>query len=153
MSEEVTIEQIWYDREPYGSEGKGFLDNLAFKYLVANDYLYFLPNMGDEHVGVNTNDTFVYACADAERVRYEDIEPLMELIRDYGRWGDVLWAAKRRNEKPLIEHVIAMKEQGKWPDWAEELPDNYCNKRGYFWTDEGEEYFIEHYGKTWEDKE
>jgi len=76
---------------------------------------------------VNAGDTFVYACADAEEAKYDDIVPLKNMITG-SKFGQYRWLALRHNEKPLREIIKLMKDAGEWDDNLEALPDNECNK-------------------------
>ena len=65
-------------------------------------------------VCVNCSDVFAWACSDAERLPYDEIESLYihwELDPD---WGPAIWCMKRRNQMPQkpVEDII--RKLGKW---------------------------------------
>lgn len=72
---------------------------------------------------VNCNDTFYYACADAEPIPpvgfgYESEQPfwkLYDLCREFGSSGAVIWASERRGMLPIQRLCKRMKESGEWP--------------------------------------
>jgi hypothetical protein len=58
-----------------------------------------LNDRGDVVVAVNCNDTFAYACADAEDVSMDELYELTQ-VRYEGGWRAVVeWIAKRRKER------------------------------------------------------
>lgn len=82
-------------------------------------------------LGVNLGDTFAYACSDSEGVNYEDIKPLLLWSVFSPKYGPVIWASIKRNEKPLVEWIEWMESEGlHFNEWAKEwgLQDNACNK-------------------------
>jgi hypothetical protein len=79
---------------------------------------------------VNVNDTFAYACADAEPVTREEIVEVADLVRKHGSLAVVCWVARRRNEKPVVEYCESPEYQVVWKALYGDLKvaDNYCNK-------------------------
>ncbi len=63
---------------------------------------------------VNCNDTFDYACADAEGVSYDDIETLYEMWRKDPDYGAIAWCIQRRRAKPIKEVERAIRNAGIW---------------------------------------
>lgn len=49
------------------------------------------------------NDTFSYACADAERFEVADLPEIHRLWKAHGYYGLVAWVARKRNEEPVKE--------------------------------------------------
>ena len=45
---------------------------------------------------LNLNDTFAWACADAERVAVEDLPRLADLVWQYGYGGMLYWVSEQR---------------------------------------------------------
>lgn len=76
---------------------------------------------------LNCNDTFAYACGDAEDISIDEIPAFLEQTKDT-KYGYVAWIAKKRNEKPVVEYQEWMAKAGEWTSQLEALPENYCNK-------------------------
>ena len=64
------------------------------------------------NVFVNCNDTFAYACADAEDLPYKQIKPLYEMWKKNPVWGPVAWAVMQRKERPIEPVVRGLVESG-----------------------------------------
>jgi multidrug efflux pump subunit AcrA (membrane-fusion protein) len=80
--------------------------------LLANDEAFACPQSGEPFFAMaevtadglpmlllHMNDTFHYACADAEPFRYEDAPELLEIAKREGWGGLALWATERRKER------------------------------------------------------
>lgn len=96
----------------------------AAHWLLANEYA-FIGNRRDEPEGdiqfflagklldgtptlaLNCNDTFYYACADAEPFRYSDAPMLVDIAQREGWPGMVRWAAEQRKMRGEKAEVIA----------------------------------------------
>ena len=96
----------------------------AAHWLLANEYA-FIGNARDEPEGdiqfflagktldgtptlaLNCNDTFYYACADAEPFRYSDAPMLVEVAQREGWPGMIRWAAEQRRVRGEKAEVIA----------------------------------------------
>jgi len=65
-------------------------------------------------VCVNCNDVFAWACSDAERLPYDEIESLYIHWELDPEWGPAIWCMKRRNQMPQkpVEDII--RKIGKW---------------------------------------
>jgi len=63
---------------------------------------------------INLNDTFAYACADAEIVKEEQVPEIVKIYRDWGHIGLICWSAKQRNEEPVIEYTEDPVYQATW---------------------------------------
>jgi hypothetical protein len=50
---------------------------------------------------VGVNDTFYYASADAEDLKEDEIDGLIDVVKKYSHDGVTAWAARRRNMEPL----------------------------------------------------
>ena len=107
--------------------------------LVADVCFLNTINVGTEDkpdwstvVYVNANDTFAYACADAESVSNSDGEEDSEIIALYKfwkenpLWGPVKWLCIKRNMKPLRPIKERMIKDNYWDETLEALPENKC---------------------------
>ena len=108
----------------------------ALAELMAEDGMLFLagtcgplmePEGGDTSnepasVWVNCNDNWFWACADAEPLPIQEIESLYNEWKADPKWGSHKWACKRRNLRPQVPIVKAMKKDGTWTDEMEALP-------------------------------
>jgi len=82
------------------------LDKLFW--LASRDIIFFgsyntAIGTWDEHwhPAVNVNDTFYYASADAEDLKEEEIDGLIDVVKKFSHDGVTAWAARRRNMDPL----------------------------------------------------
>jgi len=98
----------------------------AFYQLVKNEVGFVVESEdAPEHFGLllNVNDTFAFACADAELVAWEDMVEVYDLYNRYGYHGIVAWVARKRNMRPITcschhdgpKFVEACKELGYEP--------------------------------------
>jgi len=53
---------------------------------------------------MNCGDTFMYACADAERFDLADLPEIHRLWKKHGYCGQVAWIARKRNAEPVKEY-------------------------------------------------
>lgn len=112
----------------------------AIAKLVEADVLFDDSDFGDgtgNKVFVNLNDTFAYACSDAEEIPNDQLE---EIVRIYKRWGDVgliCWTARQRNEDPVVEYTEDPVYQETWKALYGDLKVqlNFCNQRDPRWSD------------------
>jgi hypothetical protein len=63
---------------------------------------------------VNCNDTFGYACADAEGASFDDIEHLYEMWRKDPEYGAIAWCIQRRRTRPIVEVEKAIRKARIW---------------------------------------
>jgi hypothetical protein len=82
------------------------LDKLFW--LASRDIIFFgsyntAIGKWDEHwhPAVNVNDTFYYASADAEDLKEEEIDGLIDVVKKFSHDGVTAWAARRRGMEPL----------------------------------------------------
>lgn len=61
--------------------------------MILSELCSFIENYCYNSINVNLNDVFVPA-SDSEDVMLEDIPKLIELEKEYGRFGVYAWAAK-----------------------------------------------------------
>jgi hypothetical protein len=102
------------------------LDKLFW--LAAEDIVFFssyntaIGDWDDDwHPAVNVSDTFFYASADAESLKDEEIDSLIQLLKQFGMDGVVAWSANKRGMEPLqqlktekyLEARAAMAAQSK----------------------------------------
>lgn len=118
---------------PYAIYDDDFIPEYALAQLLVDDVLFtitkqiksefkFNKDYYTQCVFVILNDTFGYACADAEGIESE--EELKELYIEHMKnktWGSTIWASKKRKMKPLPELVKKMKDDGVWTDELENL--------------------------------
>jgi hypothetical protein len=91
------------------------------------------PCKGKPHgkvLALNMGDTFCYACADAEHVKPEQLVEVTAIYKRFGGTGLDCWAAKQRNENPVVEVFERPEYQKAWKALYGDLKvqDNYCNK-------------------------
>ncbi len=63
---------------------------------------------------LNMNDTFMYACADAEEFTSKDIPEILKIHDDHGWIGLICWAAKHRGYDPVVEYTEDSVYQEIW---------------------------------------
>lgn len=56
---------------------------------------------------INCNDTFGYACADAEEVPWHRIEEVAAALKKCDLHGDIIWAQRQRGGMPFIAGLAA----------------------------------------------
>ena len=124
------------EREVHGVSSSGkvyFFEDMALVALLEADVLF--PNSFDisrdgENLGhavtlhVNCNDLFAWGCADAEDLRYNEIESLYNAWHEDSKWGVDKWCMHKRNQKPQNPVIKSMKKAGVWTEKEEALPDN-----------------------------
>lgn len=86
-----------------------YLENLQspFKEEVEEALLdrsiYISFNKDQVCLNVLCSDTFCFACADSEEIKPEEIFQLRDCQKLTGKYGEMLWACRKRNMKPLKE--------------------------------------------------
>lgn len=106
--------------------------------LVADVCFLNVINIGTEDkpdwttvVYVLANDTFAYACADAESISNSDGEEDSEIIalyklwKEHSFWGPVKWLCIKRNMQPLRPIKEKMINDNYWDETLDALPRNY----------------------------
>lgn len=85
---------------------------------------------------LNMNDTFAYACGDAEYVATSEIPEVVRIYKQYGDIGLTCWAARKRKENPVIEYTEDPVYQATWRELYGELTvgQNYCNTKVARWS-------------------
>lgn len=72
--------------------------------LLNSEYmLLYETNEGDVQPMLLMNDTFMYACSDAEECTPQDFSCIWDLWNQYKWLGLAAWAARHRNMEPLVE--------------------------------------------------
>lgn len=63
-------------------------------------------------VHLNCNDTFGWACADAEDVKYSDLKEIFEFYCRDEVWGPTAWCIKKRKMMPIPPVSERMQKAG-----------------------------------------
>lgn len=71
---------------------------------------------------VNCNDLFYWACADAERIKNNEIGTFYKMHMANKKWGSAKWCCLKRKMRPQVPIVEAMKKDGFWDAELEALP-------------------------------
>ncbi len=144
--EEVTKYAYEHPEDEVYYKGMMFMEEDALAYLLKEDVLFFntreyiTPDWdknkrkeGEERkleicgetivLFVNCNDTFAWACADAECICEDEIEDLYVFCKMY-KFGSDRWVCLKRNEKPQKPLVDMMKKENEWDELMENLLDN-----------------------------
>lgn len=79
--------------------------------LCAHDVAYFYEDHGVPQLFLAMNDTFGYACGDAEEVPWADIPAVYALWKQHGHDGLISWVWKRRGTPPLKEILATMPKE------------------------------------------
>lgn len=87
-------------------EGEGALAHLLMNGVCYLNSFYYEKTWPAEaqtciNVFVACNDTFAYACADAERLPFDQIEPLYRMWKADPKHGATAWAVRQRKERPI----------------------------------------------------
>lgn len=75
-------------------------------------------------INVNCNDVFMWACAEAEPLNYEDIQDLYDHVVKDPCWGSAVWCIKKRNMMPQRPVRKAIEKAGIWDLSSMNLKDN-----------------------------
>jgi hypothetical protein len=112
-----------------------FEEELALARLLAEGVVHmnshwFEESWPDEakktvYLGVICNDIFAWACADSEPLEYAEIQSLYDAWIADKTWGSSKWCAIKRNQKPQMPVIEAMKRDGAWDETMESLGDNW----------------------------
>lgn len=76
---------------------------------------------------VNCSDVFAYACADAEALKYDEIEDLFDHWQRDPLWGPAVWCIKKRKQYPQKRVADAIRKTGLWDLDNMDLADNTQN--------------------------
>lgn len=77
----------------------------AVDFFCAEEALSFsFDDEGGVYLLFNMNDTFAYACADAEEVQPEELVKLAGLFVQYNWAALIAWASKKRGYLPIEPH-------------------------------------------------
>ena len=96
----------WYEDLP--ANQKYALENLLLDTGGGIVFIHWNEKTKVTMVLLNMNDTFCYACADAEDVKPEDFELLSELYKKFDYDGLIAFVANRNNIEP-IKSIITKK--------------------------------------------
>lgn len=130
---DVYWEMRWGDyKKPDGSPShpekpeveRQFEDGKALAVLLAHEVIFLnshwwekdWPEAARELVAlcVNCNDVFAWGCADAEILKYDDLQDLYDhWLKDRSR-GAAVWCCKKRGELPQAPVLKAIKAAGIW---------------------------------------
>lgn len=115
-----------------------FCDEMALARLLideaifcnSRDYLFDGKKSGHSTLlFVVCNDIFSWGCADAEDLPLDKIEELYNMHMADRKWGAAKWCCKQRKEKPQNPVAEAMKKDGSWEPWMDELAPNYYSTK------------------------
>lgn len=73
---------------------------------------------------LNCSDVFAWAYSDAIDITLDELPHLFELYEQNPLCGPIVWACKKRSEKPQRSIIQWLKLKGGWNDELENLPDN-----------------------------
>lgn len=65
-------------------------------------------------LNVNTNDIFMWGCADAEEMKYSEIEEVYRYYAKDPSWGTAIWAIIKNKELPQKPVEDAIRKDGIW---------------------------------------
>ena len=63
---------------------------------------------------VNCSDTFAYASADGEDLKYSEIRELYEFVKAHNDLGAMAWCIKKRKVRPLEQRCKQIDASGIW---------------------------------------
>lgn len=86
-------------RESLSEESRELVDKLLVK-----DVIHLSHRDGKAVIWLLMNDTFGYACADAEDVAVESLPLVARMWETHGYSGLTAFAANQRNQDPIVEH-------------------------------------------------
>lgn len=101
-----------------------FDDNRALAMLLINDVIFLNDHWWETtwpdnckaktSLNVNTNDIFMWGCADAETIDYKDIKEVYDYWLKDPYWGTAVWACKRNNMLPQKPVYNDIQKAGIW---------------------------------------
>ena len=65
-------------------------------------------------INVVCNDTFGWACADAEEIIHSEIPELYEMWEKDSDFGPLVWCCKKRQQKPIKPIYDQIQKNGIW---------------------------------------
>lgn len=80
-------------------------------------------------VSVICSDVFAWACADCEELPANKIQELYDMWAKDPINGPLKWCCKQRNTRPQAPLRRALKEEGVWEDWMDELNPNHDERK------------------------
>lgn len=121
------------DKPPFEMkfDEEGALAHLLMNEVCALNSFYYERTWPAEartciNVFVNCSDVFAYACADAERLPYDQIETLYRMWRENPSCGPTAWAVRQRKERPIKPVEDSLRKHGYDVDsWG--LSENVTN--------------------------
>lgn len=98
-------------------EEDGALAHLLMNNVCSLNSFYYERTWPPEAQGcinvfVICSDTFAYSCADAERLPYDQIQPLYRLWRKDSTLGATAWAVMQRRERPIAPVEKMLRDAG-----------------------------------------
>lgn len=101
-----------------------FEESLAIAYLLATEIIFSNQPWWDEtltseqqqltSLAVLCNDTFIWGCADAETLPYEELETLWNYYIKDPHWGSTVWCLIQRKEMPQKPVYDLIQKAGIW---------------------------------------
>lgn len=94
----------------------------------------------DRQTALVMSDTFGYAGTHLVQVASESMAEVIDIYRRFGPVGCICWAAKRRNEDPVIEYTEDPVYQETWAAiyGNARVRPNDCNQSDPRWLDDDE---------------
>lgn len=99
-----------------------FEESMALALLLMNEVIFlddhwFMGTWPEDakkttSLNVNCNDVFVWGCADAEEIRFAQLEELYRLWLEFPDWGPAVWCCLNRKEMPQKPVTDAMRKSG-----------------------------------------
>lgn len=105
---------------PYFDSGRFFSEATAIERLIMEDVLFVGKGM---KAVVWCNDLFWWACADTEKIEYNEIQSLWDAFEKDGHRGAMKWCCLKRGMQPQLPIRKRWKEDGFWNDELEALKD------------------------------
>lgn len=100
------------------AEGTVFLGGKAGPFFECEDDA---DRGGHAALWINCNDLWMWACADAEPLCEEDVEPLYIATCCPRRFSIIRWTCLRFQRPPMPEIIADMKTAGVWDEEMENL--------------------------------
>ena len=113
-----------------------FEEDYALAHLLINDVVFLNSNWWKDSwpdeakkafsINVNTNDVFAWGCADAESIKFEELQEVYDYWKKDPSWGTAVWAIKKHNmmpQKPVYDYIM---KGGIWDLDSMELERNPC---------------------------
>lgn len=121
---------------------KMFEHEAALAHLLINEVVFLNSNWWEDSwpedakktfsISLNCNDVFAWGCADAEGLRFYDLEDVYDHWEKDPSWGPAIWCIKKRKQMPQRPVEKSIREAGIWD--LDQLKEEFGLRINYYDT-------------------